>query len=94
MGKSLGYVFNVSRRTATGKSQNIGDFKTLEEAETAMKKHYRETPKRGKFQYIIREEQLEEIGGTVFRKFCMTLYGDGKRNYYKKYTAEELKAIN
>jgi hypothetical protein len=93
MGKSLGYVFNVRRSTATGKSQNVGDFKTLEEAETAMKKHYHETPKRGKFEYVISEEELEDIGGVILRKFCMTLYGDGKRNYYKKYSAEELKAI-
>ena len=93
MGKSLGYVFNVSRRTATGKSANVGDFKTLEEAETAMKKHYMATPKRGQFYYVISEEELEEIGGTVFRKFCLVLSGDGHRSYYKKYTAEELKAI-
>jgi hypothetical protein len=93
MGKSLGYVFNVSRRTATGKSANVGDFKTLEEAETAMKKHYTETPKRGKIYYVISEEELEDIGGVIIRKFCMALYGDGKRNYYKKYSAEELKAI-
>lgn len=91
MGKSLGFIFNVRRSTATGKSQNIGDYKTLEEAEAAMKKHYTETPKRGKFYYVISEEELEDIGGVTFRKFCMTLYGDGHRSYYKKYTAEELK---
>jgi hypothetical protein len=91
MSKSLGFIFHVSRRTATGKSQNIGDFKTLPEAETAMLKHYTETPKRGKFEYVIAEEELEDIGGVIFRKFCMTLYVDGKRNYYKKYSAEELK---
>lgn len=91
MGKSLGYVFNVSRRTATGKSANVGDFKALEEAEAAMKKHYTETPKRSKFYYVISEEELEDIGGVIFRKFCMALYGDGHRNYYKKYTAEALK---
>lgn len=93
MGKSLGYVFNVRRSTATGKSVNVGDFKTLEEAEAAMKKHYTETPKRGKFYYVISEEELEDIGGVIVRKFCTALYGDGKRNYYKKYSAEELKAI-
>ena len=86
MRKSLGYVFNVRRSTATGKSQNIGDFKTVEEATEAMKNHYRETPKRGKFKYIIMEEQLEKIGSTIYRSFTMF----GKR-YYKKYTAEELK---
>ncbi len=94
MGKSLGFIFNVRRGTATGKSVNIGDYKTLEEAEAAMLQHYHETPKRGKFEYVISEEELEDIGGVTFRKFCMTLYGDGKRNYYKKYSAEELKAIN
>jgi hypothetical protein len=93
MGKSLGYVFNVRRSTATGKSQNIGDYKTLEEAEAAMKKHYTETPKRGKFHYVISEDELEDVGGVIFRKFCLVLSGDGHRSYYKKYTAEELKAI-
>jgi len=91
MGKSLGYVFNVRRSTATVKNVHIGDFKTLEEAEAAMKKHYTETPKRGKFYYVISEDELEDIGGVIFRKFCLVLSGDGKRNYYKKYTAEELK---
>jgi len=94
MGKSLGFIFNVRRSTATGKSANVGDFKTLEEAETAMKKHYQATPKRGQFYYVISEEELEEIGGVIMRKFCITLSGDGHRPYYKKYTAEELKAAN
>jgi hypothetical protein len=78
-------VFNVSRTTKTGKPVKVGDFDTVDEAKVAMLKHYKATPKRGKFQYRICEEELEEINGVMFRKTCLVISGDS-RPFYKCYT--------
>lgn len=40
-------IFNVSRSTKTGKTVNVGDFPTVEQAQAAMLSHYKATPKRG-----------------------------------------------
>ncbi len=85
-------AFCVSRSTKTGKTANVGDFGTLEQAQEAMLEHYRKTPKRGRFWYNISEEELEEIDGVVFRKFCMVLFG-GNKPYYKRFMADELKSL-
>ena len=52
-------IFNVSRSTKTGKTVNVGDFPTVEQAQAAMLSHYKATPKRGDFRYRIFEEELE-----------------------------------
>ena len=44
-------IFNVSRSTKTGKTVNVGDFPTVEQAQAAMLSHYKVTPKRGDFRY-------------------------------------------
>lgn len=44
-------IFNVSRSTKTGKTVNVGDFPTVEQAQAAMLSHYKATPKRGDFRY-------------------------------------------
>ena len=62
-------IFNVSRSTKTGKTVNVGDFPTVEQAQAAMLSHYKVTPKRGDFRYRIFEEELEEINGVTFRKY-------------------------
>ncbi len=85
-------VFHVSRSTKTGKAVNVGDFETVEQAQDAMLEHYKKTPKRGKFQYSISEQELETINGVVFRKFNMIL-SNGRRTYFKYFTADELKAL-
>mgnify|MGYP000853416492 CR=1 FL=1 len=59
-------IFNVSRSTKTGKTVNVGDFPTVEQAQAAMLSHYKATPKRGDFRYRIFEEELEEIGDEGF----------------------------
>lgn len=92
MSELLGKVFNVSRVPASTHSVQVGDFKTLEEAKTAMIEHYKNNPKRGKFVYRIAEEEIEEIGGAVFRKFSMTI-GVGESPYYKKFSMDELKEM-
>ena len=46
-------IFNVSRSTKTGKTVNVGDFPTVEQAQAAMLSHYKATPKRGDFRYRI-----------------------------------------
>lgn len=56
------------RSTKTGKTVNVGDFPTVEQAQAAMLSHYKVTPKRGDFRYRIFEEELEEINGVTFRK--------------------------
>ena len=38
------------------------------------------------------EEELEEINGVTFRKFCLVLSG-GNKPYSKSYTPAELKAL-
>ena len=70
-------IFNVSRSTKTGKTVNVGDFPTVEQAQAAMLSHYKE---------------LEEINGVTFRKFCLVLSG-GNKPYSKSYTPAELKAL-
>lgn len=85
-------VFHVTRSTKTGKTVNVGDFDTVTQAQEAMLEHYNKTPKRGKFWYIISEEELEEIGGVVFRKFCTVLSG-GDKPYFKRFMSDELKAL-
>ena len=85
-------IFNVSRSTKTGKTVNVGDFPTVEQAQAAMLSHYKVTPKRGDFRYRIFEEELEEINGVTFRKFCLVLSG-GNKPYSKSYTTAELKAL-
>lgn len=85
-------IFNVSRSTKTGKTVNVGDFPTVEQAQAAMLSHYKATPKRGDFRYRIFEEELEEINGVTFRKFCLVLSG-GNKPYSKSYTPVELKAL-
>lgn len=85
-------VFNVSRTTKTGKTVNIGDFDTVAQAQAAMMDHYNATPKRGKFRYCIREDELEMIDGIMFRRTCLVINGDSKP-YYKSYTPEELKEL-
>lgn len=57
-----------------------------------MLSHYKVTPKRGDFRYRIFEEELEEINGVTFRKFCLVLSG-GNKPYSKSYTSAELKAL-
>lgn len=85
-------IFNVSRSTKTGKTVNVGDFPTVEQAQAAMLSHYKATPKRGDFRYRIFEEELEEINGVTFRKFCLVLSG-GNKPYSKSYTPAELKSL-
>ncbi len=85
-------VFHVTRSTKTGKTVDIGDFDTVEQAHEAMLKHYRETPKRGQFYYRISEEELKEIDGVVFRSFCLVIAG-GNRPYNKRFDSAELKAM-
>lgn len=85
-------VFHVTRATKTGKSVDVGDFDTVEKAHAAMLKHYKETPKRGNFYYRISEEELEEINGVVYRKFCMVLCGGGSP-YNKRFTRDDLKKL-
>lgn len=85
-------VFHVCRSTNTGKTVDVGDFDTVEQAQEAMLKHYKETPKRGKFWYSISEEELKEINGVVFREFGMVLFGDNKP-YFKRFMADELKSL-
>lgn len=92
MGKKLGKVFNVRRIPKTAKAVNIGDFETLEQAEKAMIEHFNSTPKRGNFYYSISEDELEDIGGTIMRKFSITL-SSGAGSYYKKYFPTELKEM-
>ncbi len=85
-------VFHVFRSTKTGKTVNVGDFDTVEQAREAMMEHYKKTPKHGKFWYSISEEELKEINGVVFREFCMVLSG-GDKPYFKRFTADELKVL-
>jgi hypothetical protein len=72
-------IFNVSRSTKTGKTVNVGDFPTVEQAQAAMLSHYKATPKRGDFRYRIFEEELVLSGGN--------------KPYSKSYTPAELKAL-
>ncbi len=85
-------VFHVTRSTKTGKTVDVGDFDTVEQAHEAMLKHYKETPKRGKFWYTIGQEELEDVGGVVYRKISVILYGDD-RPYRKRFMPDELKAL-
>lgn len=81
-------VFHVYRSNKSRKTVIVGDFDTQEAAQEAMLKHYRNTPKRGQFWYVISEDTLRDIDGVVFRETC---YGDG--SYHKTFKAEEIKAI-
>lgn len=85
-------VFHVSRSTKTGKTTNVGDFDTVEQAREAMLEHYRKTPKRGQFWYTITQEDLDEIRGIVFRTLCLALSGEDKP-YYGRFMADELKSL-
>lgn len=85
-------VFHVTRSTKTGKTVNVGDFDTVEQAHEAMLKHYKETPKRGQFFYRISEEELKEINGVMFRSFCMVIT-NGNRPYNKRFDSTELKTM-
>ncbi len=85
-------VFHVSRFTKTGKGTSVGDFDTVEQAKAAMLEHYKSTPKRGRFGYSITEEEIEEINGYAYRTFSMVISG-GNRPYYKRFMADELKAL-
>jgi len=85
-------IFHVCRSTKSGKTVDVGDFETVKQAREAMLKHYRETPKRGKFWYSISEEELREISGVVFRSFSM-VFSDGGRPYFKRFTADELRSM-
>ena len=91
MGQVIGKVFNVQRVPKTANTVTVGDFDTLQQAEEAMLEHYRTNPKRGKFFYRISEDELEKIGGTIMRKFMISLAGGG--NYYKRYSIDELKEM-
>lgn len=51
--------------------------------------HYKSQPKRGKFDYRI---ELENIGGTVFRRHTISL-GLDAGPYYKRYKQDELKSM-
>lgn len=85
-------VFHVTRSTKTGKPVDIGDFSTVEQAQEAMLKHYKETPKRGHFWYRISEEELKEINGVEYRQFCMVIVG-GNRPYNRRFDGNELKEL-
>lgn len=85
-------VFHVARSTKTGRTVDIGDFDTVEQAHEAMLNHYKETPKRGQFYYRISEEELEEIGGVMFRRFCLVIAG-GNKPYNKRFASAELKTM-
>jgi len=89
MSTKLGTVYNVTRSTAT-KSQNVGDYQTIEEATAAMIEHYKNTPKRGNISYQVGQDTLEEIGGVVMRYFTINISGKGEQSYYKKYNRVEL----
>lgn len=89
MEELLGNVFNVSKRFATAKSVEVGDFKTKDEAINAMIEHYRTNAKRGNFSYVISECELEEIGGVVYRKLTLSLCGTDKQ-FYHRYSKNEL----
>lgn len=92
MGQIIGKVFNVQRVHKTAKNVTVGDFDTLEQAKAAMLDHYKTNAKRGNFFYRISEEELEDIGGTVMRRFTISLAGeDGP--YYKKFSMDELKEM-
>lgn len=92
MGQVIGKVFNVQRVPKTAKSVTVGDFDTLEQAKAAMLEHYKTNPKRGNFFYRISEDELEDVGGTVMRKFTISLAGDDGP-YYKRFSMGELKEM-
>lgn len=92
MSTKLGTVYNVTRSMAT-KSQNVGDYQTVEEAIAAMIEHYKNTSKRGNILYRISQDTLEEIGGIVMRYFTVSVSGKGEQPYYKKYNRAELDNI-
>lgn len=85
-------VFHVTRSTKTGRTVNVGDFDTVEQAHAAMLEHYKGMQKRGKFWYRISEEELEEINGIMYRKLCMVI-SEKNGPYNKKFTGEELKTL-
>ena len=92
MAEILRTVFNVRRVPKTARATTVGDFETLEQAERAMLDHYKSQPKRGRFDYRISEDELENIGGTVFRRHTISL-GLGAGPYYKRYEQDELKSM-
>ena len=81
MSKLLGTVFSVSKNFKSAKSVDVGDFTTKEEAIDAMLAHYKSNPKRGNFKYTINQCELEEVGGTVFRKYTIC-FGSNNARYY------------
>ena len=81
-------VYHVYRSTKTRKTVVVGDFETLAEAQEAMLAHYKSTPKRGKFWYVISEDNLREIDGVMFRETCY----DGQ-TYHKTFQMDELNAL-
>lgn len=81
-------VFHAYRSNKSHKTTVVGDFDTLEAAQEAMLEHYRNTPKRGQFWYVISEDNLREIDGVVFRETC---YFNG--SYHKTFKVEELKVM-
>lgn len=62
----MNWCYTVRRHNKT-KTTIVGSFETMEEAEAAMRRHYKETPKRGSFYYSIWKEKLEVISGVAYR---------------------------
>lgn len=90
MGKEIKVVFNVKRSNTT-KITNVGDFETLEEAKKAMVNHFNATPKRGNFEYTIRQEHLEDCNGIIMRVFSTMLLSKKEGDdFYKRYSRAEI----
>ena len=89
MAEILRTVFNVRRVPKTARATTVGDFETLEQAERAMLDHYKSQPKRGKFDYRISEDELEDFNGVAMRRTTLCLTSGGP--YYKRYDQDELK---
>ena len=85
-------VYNV-RRIGVTKTITVGDYLSLEEAERNMVNHYNTTPKRGRFDYCIMEEELWNYDGVVAKEFSSSLSGRGKCNFYKRYTMQEIELL-
>lgn len=81
----MNWCYTVRRNNKT-KSVVVGSFETMEEAEAAMLKHYKATPKRGSFYYSIWKEKLEVISGVAYRSTDLSKPS-------VKYTREMLEAM-
>lgn len=81
----MNWCYTVRRNNKT-KTTVVGSFETKEEAEAAMLKHYKETPRRGSFYYSIWKEKLEVIGGVAYRSTDLSQKID-------RYTKEQLEAM-